>query len=282
MRYDAAIIGSGPAGLAAALTLAIRRKNFLLFGSERLSASVERSPKIDNYLGLPEITGPQLIARFREHLERMQIALTPEQVLGVYPMDGHFSLTTAGNVYEAQTVILATGAAPTDTLPGEAELLGRGVSYCATCDAPLYKGKTVAVLGWGGHAADEASFIAEIAEQVYYLPMTKHAAPQGKNITPLGGPALEILGNGKTLALRTVQQTLPVDGVFILRESLPTAALVPGIEAQDGHPAVDMHMRTSIPGLYAAGDLTGPPHQLMRATGQGQTAAFAAISHLKG
>ena len=279
-RYDAVIVGSGPAGLAAAINLTIRRKRFLLFGTERLSASVERSPKIENYLGFPSITGPELIARFQEHLGSMGIEVTKEQVISVFPMGDYFSIATGVNLYEATTVILATGVAPTDLFPGEEEFLGRGVSYCATCDAPLYKNRTVAVLGWSEQAAKEANFIAEIAETVYYLPVKRHDAPLKEGIITLKGPALAVLGEGKAQSLQTAEQTIPVDGVFILREVLPPSSLVQDMALAHGCPTVDSNMQTSIPGLFAAGDLTGKPHQLMRAAGQGQIAALAAVAYL--
>jgi len=279
-RYDTLVVGSGPAGLASAINLTIRKKRFLIFGTDRLSAKVELSPRIDNYLGFPEITGPQLVARFKDHLSQMGIEITPEQVTAVYSMGEYFSLTTAKNEYQATTVILATGAAPSALLPGEERLLGRGVSYCATCDAPLYRGKTVAVLGWSEEGAMEANFLCEIAKTVYYLPVKPHDAPLREEVIVLKESAREILGTGRVEALKTSGQALPVDGVFILRDTMPPSSLAPGIALKNNCPLVDWDMQTSLPGLFAAGDITGKPYQLMRATGQGQTAALAATAYL--
>ena len=279
-QYDAIIVGSGPAGLAAAINLKIRKKQFLLFGSARLSAKVELSPRIDNYLGFPTVTGPEMVARFREHIDQMGIEITGEQVTTVYPMGGYFSVSTAKNIYQAAGVILATGAAPAKLLPGEERLLGAGVSYCATCDAPISKGKTVAVLGWSKEAAAEANFLAEIAEKVYYIKVKPHDTPLKEGVIPLKGSVREIVGEGRVSALQTSEERIPLDSVFILRDSLPPSSLVPGLVSERGFLPVDTDMQTEIPGLFAAGDLTGRPHQLMRATGQGQIAALAAAAYL--
>ena len=278
--YDALVVGSGPAGLAAAINLTIRKKRFLIFGNERLSAKVELSPRIDNYLGFPEITGPQLIARFKDHLSQMGIEITPQQVTAVYSMGEYFSVATATSEYRATTVILATGAPPSALLPGEERLLGRGVSYCATCDAPLFKGKVAAVLGWNEESAMEANFLSEIAKTVYYLPVKPHDAPLREDVVVLKDSVREILGASRVEALKTSGQVLEVDGVFILRDTMPPSSLAPGITLENNCPLVDSDMQTSIPGLFAAGDLTGKPYQLMRATGQGQIAALAATAYL--
>lgn len=279
-RFDAIVIGSGPAGLEAAVNLQIRKKSFLLFGSSNLSTKLEISPKIDNYLGFPGITGRDLQTRYREHLDDMGIALTAQHVNMVYAMGDYFSVTTAADMYEATTVILATGAAPTSLIPGEERLLGNGVGYCATCDAPLYRGKSVAILGWNNDAVLEANFVSEIAEKVYYIPMGQTAGPLNEKIERVGEKPLEIIGETQVEALRTNARDIPVDGVFVLRESLAPVNLVPGIEVKSGFIVADAYMATNLPGCFAAGDCTGKPHQLMRAAGQGQTAALSAAKYI--
>ncbi len=160
-RFDAVIVGDGPAGLSAALNLKIREKRFLLFGSGGLSRKVAAAQRVDNYLGLPHVTGGELRGSFQKHLDQMGIAVTAETVQMVYPMGGYFSLNTAKDIYEAASVILAPGAFSAKLLPGEGRLLGCGVSYCATCDAPLYRGRVAAVLGYTAEAAQEAQFLAQ-------------------------------------------------------------------------------------------------------------------------
>lgn len=279
-RYDTIIVGSGPAGLEAALNLSIRKKRFLLFGMEHLSTKLVTAPKIDNYLGFPGISGEELQQRYLSHLKEMDIPLHNEQVSLIYPMGDYYSIATNKNTYEATTVILAPGTAPAKLLPGEERLLGRGVGYCATCDGPLYKGKAVAVVGWSDEAVLEAGFVAELAASVYYISMKKKHRPLAEGITLVEGPPLEILGEKKVEALRLPDRELPVDGVFLLRESIAPASLVPGLLVEGGYIAVDSDMATNLPGCFAAGDCTGKPHQLMRAAGQGQTAALSAVAYL--
>jgi len=279
-RYDAVVVGSGPAGLEAALNLKIRNKRFLLFGSHSTSYKVETAPHIRNYLGIPDVTGKELQSRFLDHLQRMDIAVSAEQVNTIYPMGTHFAIATNQNAYEAAAVILCPGAFQGKPLPGEERLLGRGVGYCATCDAPLYKGKTVAILGWGDEAVHEANFVAELAKTVYYLPVKPSAAPLREDIRLLKGQAVEITGEQKAAALVLDSGPLEVDGVFLLRESIAPGTLVPGIALKDGFIQVDSDMRTNLEGCFAAGDCTGKPHQYMRAAGQGQTAALSAVSWL--
>lgn len=279
-RYDIAIIGTGPAGLEAAVNIAIRKKKFILFGSRQLSHKLNSAPHIDNYLGLPAISGKALQAHFHKHLEHLHIPITPQQVQMIYPMDGYFSLAAGENAYEATAVILATGTYHAKVLPGEEALLGRGVGYCATCDAPLYRGRTVAILGYTNEAAHEADYVAEIAAKVYYVPMAKTDVMPGSPVEIVRDKAVGIQGDGKVSGLILSTGTLDVDGVFILRESVAPATLLPGLEVQDEYIKVNHRMETNLPGCYAAGDCTGKPHQFMRAAGEGQTAGLNAVSYI--
>lgn len=279
-RYDVIIIGSGPAGIESAINLKIRNKSFLLFGRDNLSAKIERAPKIDNYLGLPGIGGKELADKFRTHMDYMNIALQPEQVSSVYPMKDYFAVATNKNTYEATAIIAAGGVVTSKPFPGEERLLGRGVGYCATCDAPLYKGKTVAVVGYGDEAVHEANFTAELAAKLFYIPAAKHGATLSAQIETVEGKVLEIAGESKVESLVLQDRTLKVDGVFVLRDTIAPEALIPGIETRGGFIAVDSEMRTNLPGCFAAGDCTGKPHQYMRAAGQGQTAALNAAAYI--
>lgn len=281
-RYDAIVIGSGPAGIEAAINLKIRNKAFLLFGSEALSHKLVMAAQVDNYLGLPAISGPDLQAKFLSHMRQMDISVLAGQVQAVYPMGDFFALTTSRENYEATAILLATGISHSKPLPGEEAFLGRGVGYCATCDGPLYRGKTVAVLGYTDEAAHEADYLAELAKKVYYFPMKKNAALPGPPVEIRGGPATAVTGDTQVRSLATGDGPLPVDGVFILRDAVAPASLLPGIETDGGFIRVDSDMRTNIPGCFAAGDCTGRPHQFMRAAGQGQTAALAAVGYIDG
>ena len=150
-RYDIAIIGTGPAGLEAALTAQARNRSLLLIGPDGLSPKISKADSIRNYLGLPDVSGPAMRAAFLEHLESAGIRITGGQVKNIYAMGDYFAVQTGGidSMYEAETLILATGLPLSKGLPGEDRFLGRGVSYCATCDAALYRGKKTAVIGSG-------------------------------------------------------------------------------------------------------------------------------------
>lgn len=279
-RYDAAIIGAGPAGLEAAINLRIRNKTFILFGADGMSEKIRLAPKIENYLGLPGVTGHELYTQLQEHLARMDIAIQHERIQMLYPMGAYFSLASAKTMYEATTVILAPGVHQAKSLPGEQEFLGKGVGYCATCDAPLYRGKTVAILGYTKEAVHEANYLAGIAAKTYYLPMKALDVQPDAAVEALSGKVEGIAGDTAVRSLQVDGRSFAVDGVFILRESVAPASLLPGLAVQDGYIQVDLHMQTNIPGCFAAGDCTGKPHQYMRAAGQGQTAALNAVTYL--
>lgn len=140
-RADIAIIGTGPAGVSAAITAKVRGKTVLLFGSRELSSKLTKAHKIQNYPGLPDIDGAQLAQAFKKHLDVLEIPITEKQVTAVYAMGGYFGIQTPDAMLEASSVILAGGVVMGKPFPKEDELLGRGVSYCATCDAHFYPGK---------------------------------------------------------------------------------------------------------------------------------------------
>lgn len=170
--YDIAIIGTGPAGISAAITATIRNKKIILFGSRELSDKIRKAHLIQNYPGLPECSGEDLSNAFAAHLEKMGIEITEEKINAVYPMGETFVLQTMKNeMYQARSVILACGMVQGKLLPGEEELVGRGVSYCATCDAPLYRGRSVAVIGYSPEAEEEVNFLSEVASEVLYFPV---------------------------------------------------------------------------------------------------------------
>ena len=145
-RYDIAIIGTGPAGLSAALNAKIRNKSFILFGSNNLSPKIAKAPKINNFLGFPNMSGKEMGMDFREHINSMGIEITEERVNNIYSMGDYFALMVNDKMYEARAIIIATGVEFSKPIKGELEFLGRGVGYCATCDAPLYSGKDVVIV----------------------------------------------------------------------------------------------------------------------------------------
>lgn len=281
MRYDVAIIGTGPAGLSAAITLKIRNKNILLLGSGDVSEKVEKAHEIQNYLGLSSVSGKDMAESFREQIKSMQIEVTKEQAAMIYAMGDYFSIQTKSNrMYEASAVILATGVSVEKPYPGEEEYLGRGVSYCATCDAPLYREKCVAIIGSSAKEEAEANFLSELAKKVYYIPLYDDVENVSPSIEVIRQKPLEIQGAMKASKLVLSESELEVDGIFILRESISAKNLVPGLSMDGNHVAVDRMLCTSLKGCFACGDITGLPYQYIKAAGEGNVAALSAVQYL--
>lgn len=278
-HYELAIVGCGPAGMAAALNAKIRNRDFIFLGTELCSPKLSKSPQVDNFLGFPEIKGEDLRQRFLGHLKQMEIEIVPWKVTNIYP-GPPFTLIGKDQSFEADAVILATGVSVQKLVPGEAEFLGRGVGYCATCDGPLYKGKTVAIISYDKEGEAEANFMADICSTVYYIPFYKEVGKLDERIIQKKDKVNEIKGNQHAETLVLGQEELKVDGVFFLRDNLPAEQLVPDLQMEKGSVSVNHHLETNIAGLFAAGDCTGQPYQLIKAAGEGGTAALQAIKYL--
>ena len=279
-RYDIAIIGTGPAGLSAAITATIRNKKILLLGSRDLSAKVQKAHTIQNYLGLPAISGGDLAAAFQRHLDDMGITITEERVNAIYAMGDYFTLQAGEQMLEADAVILATGVVPGKLLPGESELVGRGVSYCATCDAPLYRGKRVAVLGYSPREEAEAEFLSEVAAEVLYFPVYQDPVRLPESVRVIRERPTGISPEENARTVETEGNRYPVDGVFVLRDSISPGQLVPGLQVEGAHVVVNRQMETNLPGCFACGDIAGQPYQYIKSAGEGNVAALSAVNWL--
>ena len=279
-RYDIAIIGTGPAGLEAALNAKIRNKDIIIFGSKEMSLKLTKAPRIDNYLGFAGISGIALKEKFQEHMKAMDITIQYEKITAVYSMGDYFTIMAKDKTFEARAVILATGIVYAKSLDGEEEFLGKGVGYCATCDAPLYKGKTVAVIGYNREAEEDANFTAEIVDKLYYIPMYKAEPKLSSNIKILYDIPIKIVGENTVNKLILKDNELKVDAIFVMKDSMPPGQLVPGLEIHDGYIKTDKKMGTNIQGCFAAGDCTGKPYQYIKSAGEGQVAALNAVSYL--
>ncbi len=280
-RHDVIIIGTGPAGLSAAITLKMRRKNILLLGPGSLSHKIEKAQKIDNYPGLPGISGEGMQKKFLEHIKSMDIEITEDKVNAVYSMGEYFAVQGHKSSYEAATVILAAGMYVDKPFDGELENLGRGVSYCATCDAALYNGKSAIVIAYSRDDESEAEFLAQRADKVYYISMYGETAISGGNIDVISGRQpgrIERRDDG--ICLIDGEWEITADGIFILREQVAPSQLVPGLEVSEGHVNVDRQAGTNIKGLFACGDITGAPYQYIKAAGEGNVAALSAVRYL--
>lgn len=281
--YDCIIIGSSVAGISAAINLKIRKKEFLLLGNKDFSAKVQKAENIKNYVGLPEISGSQLAEALSEHLKEMDIEITEARVNSIMSMGDYFMLSAGSEVYEAKSVILATGVEFSKKIEGEDEFLGRGVSYCATCDGFFYRGKTIAVVGSSKEAEKELLYLADLAQTVKYFPLYKveDGAITQENITVIPDRPTNLIGEERVSAI--VDKTgneHAVDGVFFLKDALAPSTLLNGLEDDGMHIVVDRQMRTNIPGCFACGDCTGRPYQYMKAAGEGNIAAHSVVEFL--
>jgi thioredoxin reductase (NADPH) len=279
--YDSVIIGTGPAGLSAALNLKIRQKNFVWIGTKNLSDKVEKAEKILNYPGMPSISGEELTAAYKKHVEEMNLEITEGMVTSILPMGESFAVLAGSEFYETKTLILATGIVNTALLPGESELVGKGISYCATCDGMLYQNKTIAIICNSARFEHEIKYLADLAKKVYLFATYPNCSIDLPNVEQKKG-IREICGDAHIEGVRLQSgEMIPVDGVFCLRNSIAMSTLLPGLELEDQHLKVDRQMQTSIPGCFAAGDCTGRPYQYTKSVGEGNVAAHSVLEYLE-
>ena len=280
MEYDIAIIGSGPAGMEAAITAKIRNKNILLLSSNDSSEKVGKAHLFENYLGLPNISGQNLNKAFLEHLKTLDIEITPAKVTNIYDMGDYFNIQAETQLYVAKSVILATGVNFGRPYENEEKFLGRGVSYCATCDGNLYKGKKVVVIASSQKEEKEANFLASLASNVLYIPLYKDILNLNSNIEVIREIPTLIEGNIKVNKLKTNKSEYEVDGIFILRDAISPKNLVPGLITEDDRVIVDRNMATNIKGLFACGDIVGRPYQAIKSAGEGNIAALSSVDFI--
>ena len=278
--FDVAIIGTGPAGLSAALTLKLHNKEIVWFGSPEFSDKVGKSEKIANYPGVPMVTGTELNAKFREQAKEMGLEPVDKRVTNIADMGDRFMVLADNDVFEARTVLLATGIAAAKGMENEARLLGSGVSYCATCDGFLYKGKTVAVYCTDERMAHDIKYLEEICGKLYiYTSFGYETASENAEI--LKKPLKKLDGGFKCDSVELTDGTkIDVDGVFILRPAIAPSTVMPGLEMDGAHIMVGRGQETNFKGFYAAGDCMGRPYQITKAVGEGNIAAHSILEYL--
>ena len=299
--HDLIIVGGGPAGIAAGVYAARKQLKTLLISVD-IGGQINNTWGIENYLGYQFIEGPELIDKFQTQVSQFPIdQKIGDKVSRVSKIDGGFeAVTEAGDKYQAKAVILATGKKPRKlNVPGEAELTGRGVTYCAICDGPVFTGQRVAVVGGGNSALEATLDMVKIAEHVDLV-----------SLTPLTGDPVLIsqLANAKNLSVFTEHQTveikgkdlvegalikdikngkekhLDVTGVFIEIGLVPNSDAVKGLVElnKQGEVTITPTCETTVPGLYAAGDVTDVPEkQIIVAAGEGAKAALQAHRYLQ-
>lgn len=279
-RVDIAIIGSGPAGVSAAINAKIRNKSFVLFGHKDMSAKLVKAHEINNYLGFYGKSGEEMKDIFLAHAKHMGIDIIEARVTNIYSMGDYYSILANNEMYEATSIILATGVNFGKPFKGEEELLGRGVSYCATCDAPLYKGREVTIIAYNKHEEAEADYVADLASKVNYIPMYKEEVQVKEGIEVIRDVPVEIVGEQSVEKLVLKEREIETDAVFILRDSVSPGQLVPGLELDKNHVKADIQMKTNLPGCFVAGDIAGLPYQYIKAAGQGNIAALSAVAYV--
>lgn len=264
---DIIIIGGGPAGVSAALTAKNRGKSVKLITNSPEQNNLWKAKLVENYPGLPNISGQELLEIFGKQLADAGIERISARALNALSMGESFSVSCGQDYYDAKALILAVGITQQASYPGEQEFLGRGVSYCATCDGMLYRGKKVAVIGLNEEAESEASFLRSIGCEVEFFDKTR-------------AKKYEIRGDEVVTALVADNQSYPVNGVFILRSTIAPSSFLAGLESENGHIVTDADMKTAVQGVFVAGDCVGRPYQIARAVGQGNTAALSACEYL--
>lgn len=276
MTYDCLILGGGPAGLSAALQCRARGLSALVVSNPPEENPLGKAEEVDNYLGLPRLDGRAMMDVFARHVREAQAAtVVIGRVLNAMAYGGSFAINVGSDVYQGKTVILATGIARGRVYPGEERLLGKGLSYCASCDGMLYRGREVAVIGLARDAVEEAQMLSKLGCRITFIaPKEPPGLPE--DIPYCKGTRLEILGEDKVAGVLADGHEVPCQGVFLLRDTVAPSALFPGLDMEGGYIKVDRTMTTNLPGVFACGDCTGRPLQVAKAVGEGQVAAHSA------
>jgi thioredoxin reductase (NADPH) len=256
--------------LSAAVNVRARGRSVLVVSNPLEENPLWQAKEVDNHLGMPKQSGAQMLSAFRRHAEAHGVEFRAGKVLNTVFMSGAWYVSIGSEMEHAVSLVLAAGVARGRKFPGETELLGRGVSYCATCDGMLYRGKNVAVLGYSDTARREADYLAEIGCSVTYFDRPRSCT---------------IHGGGRVETVTCDGETVPVEGVFLLRPTMAPTDLFPGLAVENGYVTVDRKMKTNLPGVFAAGDCTGGPLQVSKAVGEGliagQSAALYAVEQSK-
>lgn len=296
--YDVIILGGGPAGLTAAIYTARFGLKTLIIEGKKLGGKSWGPHMIENYPGFPEgISGTELVERFIEQAKKFGTEMRKETVVSLLPFGDTHMVQTRGGVYDAIAIIIATGIQRKQLrIPGEMEFKGRGVSYCAICDAPFYKDKNVAVIGAGAEAVEDALKLTDFVDKIYAIPGNEgyrtgikeiHELVDNNKIEVIENADIESIG-GSTLVeyitLTGERSRIDVDGVFIILESVPTMSILTdaGIETDGGSCIlVDKNQSTNIQGIFAAGDCVCGGMQVVTAAGEGGKAGLAALKYIR-
>lgn len=262
--YDIIIIGGGPAAVSAVLTARNRGKTVAVVANKADTTNLYKAEMITNYPGFTG-SGAEMTELFARQLAESGAEIIEGRALNAVPIGKSFGVAAGSNFYESKAVILCTGINRSPLCEGETEFLGRGVSYCATCDGMLYRGKTVAVIGDGEECERDVEFLQSIGCTVLRFPKKSK---------------IGISGEMKADTITVEGKEYKTDCIFILTDKVTSSSLVSGIETENGAIKVDRRMKTNIPGVFAAGDCTGAPYQVAIAVGEGNMAALSACEYI--
>lgn len=295
--YDLIIIGAGPAGITASVYAARKRVGLLVITKD-IGGQAAISGDIENYTGYQFITGPELASKFSEHMKRFDIDVKETEEVTEVKKDGDIiHIETSGGAYEAKTAIIASGKRSRELdVPGEKEFKNRGLTYCATCDGPLFKGKDVAVVGGGNSGLDAAIQLVKIANHIYIInigkeltgdPIMIETVRKNEKVTIMNNTQImSVTGNKVVSGIRVKEgqseKELPVQGVFVEIGLIPNSEFVVDVEKNRfGEIKVNSRNETNIPGLFAAGDVTDVSEkQIIIAAGEGSKATLSAFRYL--
>ena len=295
--FDLIIVGAGPAGITASVYAARKKMNLLVITKD-IGGQAAWSGDIENYTGYQFITGPELVGKFEEHMRKYAIALKEnEEVLELRRKSEGVWVKTDKGAYEAKTAVIASGKRSRELgVPGEVEFKNRGLTYCATCDGPLFSEKDVAVIGGGNSALDAALQLIQIARHIYLINITsdlggdaimREKVSESKKMSILNSTQVTaVLGdkmvNGIKIRRQEKEETLPVQGVFVEIGLIPSSEFAKDLEKNElGEIKVNCRNETNIPGIFAAGDVTEVPEkQIIVAAGEGAKAALSAFRYL--
>jgi len=295
--HDSIVIGAGPAGITASVYLIRKRLNILVITND-IGGQTTWSGDIENYTGYQFITGPELSAKFEEHIKKYNIDLkNSEKVIALQKKGDTVIIKTTKATYEAKSAIVASGKESRELgVPGEAEFKNKGLTYCATCDGPLFSGKDVAIIGGGNSALDAALQLIKIAKHVYIINIAaqitgdaimSQKVTDSKNVTILNNTQVTaVLGeemvNGLNIKSNGKEKKLDIQGVFVEIGLIPNSNFATILKKNEfGEIKVNYHNETNIPGIFAAGDVTDVPEkQIIIAGGEGAKAALGVFKYL--
>lgn len=279
--YDIGIIGSGPAALSAAVNARQRNKSVCVFGRSLDSSLLFAAEKVDNYLGMPDLSGEEMLNQFYAHAVKRGVEFKESRISQIMSMGDYFVINADNEFFEAKTLILAIGLNKSKGISGEMEYLGKGVSYCATCDGMLYRNKKVVVVGENEEGEAEANFLADVCEKVVYLPLYQPVLNLKETVEILNGKPKAVIGEGsRVTGIEAGDERVECDGIFFAKNSTPPESLLFGLHTDGKNIMVDRSMATNLPGVFAAGDCTGAPFQIAKAVGEGLVAALSAAAYI--